>query len=67
SFFPVYNVSLTIRKSVLAEYPAIAPVMAPVSALLDNPTMRSLNAHVDAEGKTVEKVAGQWLYEHGLS
>ncbi|RVW06448.1 glycine betaine ABC transporter substrate-binding protein [Rhodococcus spongiicola] len=66
-FFPVYNGSLTVRESTLDEYPQIAPVMAPVSALLDDETMRQLNASVDADGRTPEEVAGTWLHEHGLA
>ncbi len=65
-FFPVYNGALTIRKSVLDEHPAIAAVMQPVSLMLDDDTMRTLNTQVDADGKTPEEVAQKWLHDHGL-
>jgi osmoprotectant transport system substrate-binding protein len=67
SFFPVYNASMTVRKSVLDEHPRIASIMAPVSHMLDDQTMRKLNAAVDADGKTPEEVAGGWLHEFGLA
>jgi osmoprotectant transport system substrate-binding protein len=67
AFFPVYNGSFTVRKTVLDEYPAIAPVIEPVSLMLDDTAMRDLNAQVDTEGKTPEEVAAAWLHEHGLN
>lgn len=66
SFFPVYNPSLTVRKDVADKYPKLADVIAPISAALDDATLRSLNAKVDVSGDTPEVVAKSWLLEKGF-
>lgn len=65
-FFPNYNAALTLKQTTLDKYPKIADYMAPVAAKLDNATMTSLNAKVDAEGQDPGDVATQWLKSQGL-
>ncbi len=66
NFFTAYNPALTVREPVVAEFPQIADVIAPLSEALDNETLQSLNAQVDVEGLTPEQVAGDWLREQGF-
>lgn len=63
NFFVPYNPSLTVRNQVADQNPQIATVMSPVNEALTDETLRGLNAKVDAEGKTPEKVAEDWLRE----
>ncbi|SDQ69573.1 glycine betaine ABC transporter substrate-binding protein [Thermostaphylospora chromogena] len=65
-FFAVYNPALTIGKHVADKQPALAAVMAPVTKALDNQTLRVLNAKVDVEGETPERVAEEWMREKGF-
>nr|WTB34837.1 glycine betaine ABC transporter substrate-binding protein [Streptomyces sp. NBC_00830] len=65
-FFPVYNPALTLRTETAKKYPAIAKVMKPIAAKLDDATLRDLNAQVDVEGKTPEEVAQGWLKKQGF-
>jgi osmoprotectant transport system substrate-binding protein len=65
-FFTAYNPALTVGEPVIAEFPQIANVIAPVSEALDDETLRALNAQVDVEGLTPEQVAGDWLREQGF-
>lgn len=60
-FFPVYNPAPTLPTKVLDEHPDIAKVLNPIAAALDNATMQRLNAKVDADGESAERVAEDWL------
>lgn len=66
-FFPFYNPSLTLKKSLLAKYPALAGIFAPVAAKLDNKTMTDLNTQVDVQGNPADQVALQWLKDQGFA
>lgn len=66
SFFPVYNLAVTVRKETLAKYPEIEKILKPLAGLLDNATMQQLNFKVDGEGLPPEKVAEDFLREHKL-
>ncbi len=66
SFFAVYNPALTVRKDVADKYPKLRDVVAPISAALDDATLRSLNAKVDVGGDTPEVVAKAWLKQKGF-
>lgn len=65
-FFAVYNPALTVRKEVADKYPKMREVIAPISAALDDATLRSLNAKVDVGGDTPEVVAKAWLTQKGF-
>ncbi|MEY9966839.1 osmoprotectant transport system substrate-binding protein [Streptacidiphilus sp. MAP12-16] len=65
-FFPVYNPALTLRAETAQKYPAIAQIIAPIAAKLDNATLRELNADVDVKGETPDQVAQTWLKQQGF-
>jgi osmoprotectant transport system substrate-binding protein len=65
-FFTPYNPAVSIRDAVLEENPKVADVLAPISEALTDETLQSLNAKVDADGETPEKVATDWLVEKGF-
>jgi osmoprotectant transport system substrate-binding protein len=62
----VYEPAPVLRASVLAAYPAIPGLLAPVFAGLDAPTLRSLNARVAVDGEDVAKVAASHLKAKGF-
>ncbi len=65
-FFPHYNATLNIRKSMAEKYPEIAKVMKPISDALTNPVITKLNAQVDVDGQDPAKVARQWMVDQGF-
>lgn len=66
NFFPNYNASLTLKQSLLTKYPAIATIVDPVAAKLDDAAMTELNAEVDAQGLPADQVAKDWLKQNGF-
>jgi osmoprotectant transport system substrate-binding protein len=66
NFFPNYNAALTMKQSLLDKYPALATIVNPVAAKLDNATMTELNAQVDARGLPADQVAQDWLKKNGF-
>ena len=75
AFFPFYNPAPVVRQEVLEQYPELAPLLNSVSALLDDDTMRQLNARVDigadnlfgsGDEETPEDVARSFLSDKGL-
>jgi osmoprotectant transport system substrate-binding protein len=66
NFFVEYRGALTLRKETLDKFPAIAGIMAPVSAALTNKVITDLNAKVDVDGQKPEDVAREWLANEGL-
>ena len=65
-FFPPYFAVPVVRKDVLERHPEIRDVIALLSDVLDEPTMRGLNWAVDGEKKNPRKVATQFLRARGL-
>jgi osmoprotectant transport system substrate-binding protein len=65
-FFPQYNASVVLRKDLYDRYPAIARVLAPIAAKLDNKTMLQLDGQVDVTGVDAAVVARNWLVSEGL-
>ncbi|GAA3493560.1 glycine betaine ABC transporter substrate-binding protein [Streptomyces prasinosporus] len=65
-FFPHYNAAPTVNSDTLEEWPAIAEVLAPVTAKLDNDVARTLNARVDVDGEDPHQVALDWMVEEGF-
>ncbi|MGW0500597.1 glycine betaine ABC transporter substrate-binding protein [Streptomyces sp. NPDC003007] len=65
-FFPHYNAAPMINAKSLKEWPAIAEVLNPVTAKLDNSVARTLNAKVDVDGEDPHQVALDWLVEEGF-
>jgi osmoprotectant transport system substrate-binding protein len=64
--FVKYNVAMTVREDVLDEYPEIAEVFEPITALLTNDKLQELNARVDVDAEEPADVARDFLVEEGL-
>jgi len=58
---PVYEPSPIIREAVLAEYPQIKDLLAPVFAKLDITTLQELNGRIQVGGESAQAVAIDWL------
>jgi len=65
-FFPIYNISVVVRKEVLDKYPEIEEILLPITQLIDTETMINLNYEVDGMGKPAKMVAEEFLKEKGL-
>ncbi|MGI5426173.1 glycine betaine ABC transporter substrate-binding protein [Streptomyces sp. CA-179760] len=65
-FFPNYNAAPMINTKTLKEWPAIAEVLDPVTAKLDNAVARRLNAKVDVDGEDPHQVALDWMVAEGF-
>jgi len=63
-FFPVYNISVCVRKDVLEQYPEIEEIMKPIAELTDE-IMQELNYQVDSLGLPEKLVARNFLAENG--
>ena len=62
----VYAPAPVLRADVLAREPRIAPLLAPVFAALDAPTLQRLNAQIALAGQDARSVAQAWLKAQGL-
>ncbi|MBN9332064.1 ABC transporter substrate-binding protein [Devosia sp.] len=58
---PVYEPAPIIREVVLAEYPQIKDLLAPVFAKLDITTLQDLNGRIQVSGESAQSVAIDWL------
>ncbi|MFJ4541681.1 glycine betaine ABC transporter substrate-binding protein [Streptomyces tibetensis] len=65
-FFPNYNAAPMINAESLKEWPAIAEVLNPVTAKLNNSVAQTLNAKVDVDGEDPHQVALDWMVEEGF-
>lgn len=65
-FFPVYNPAPVVRAEVLTRYPRLRDILLPLSRKLDTTEMQKLNALVDVEHQSTERVARDWLTAKGL-
>lgn len=63
---PIYAPAPIVRADVLAKYPKIADLLAPVFRSLDAPTLQSLNARIALGGEDAKKVAASYLKAKGL-
>jgi osmoprotectant transport system substrate-binding protein len=66
TFFPIYNPALTINGPTALKYPSLATLLDPITAKLDDETIRQLNERVDVKGEPVAQVAADWMREQGL-
>ncbi|MFE9772897.1 glycine betaine ABC transporter substrate-binding protein [Streptomyces sp. NPDC005931] len=66
TFFPNYNAAPTVNTDTLKEWPAIAEVLAPITAKLDNDVAQTLNAKVDVDGEDPHQVALDWMVDEGF-
>ncbi len=63
---PVYQPAPVVREAVLAEYPRIADLLAPVFARLDLATLQDLNGRVQVGGEPAAAVAADFLARAGV-
>jgi osmoprotectant transport system substrate-binding protein len=64
--FGAYTPAPTVLTSRLSRWPALADDLAGLTAALDTPTITRLNAQVDVEKQTPERVARDFLVTRGL-
>lgn len=65
-FFPDYTAAPVIRRDTLDAHPELAGLLSPLARLLDDDTMRALNARVDIGHETPAAVAADFLRQHAL-
>nr|WP_272212967.1 glycine betaine ABC transporter substrate-binding protein [Marinicella sp. W31]MDC2878900.1 glycine betaine ABC transporter substrate-binding protein [Marinicella sp. W31] len=65
-FFPVYEAAPLASEVALERSPEIAIILEELSGRIDDAMMRSLNAAVRLDGRPVNRVARQALYDLGL-
>jgi len=66
SFFPGYEVAMTIDEKVLKDSPEVEDVLDPIAEKLTTEELQEMNAQVDVEGLPEETVAEQWLQDNDL-
>jgi osmoprotectant transport system substrate-binding protein len=66
-FWPSYQAAPVVRDATLQAHPTIAPRLNKLAPLLDDATMRGLNAQVDGEKLDPADVARAFLREHSLA
>jgi osmoprotectant transport system substrate-binding protein len=66
SFFPIYNPALTVNGDTAAKYPSLTKILEPITAKLDDETIRKLNERVDVKGEPVAQVAADWMKAEGF-
>ncbi|WP_286222098.1 glycine betaine ABC transporter substrate-binding protein [Marinobacter apostichopi] len=65
-YFPAYALTPVVREETLEKHEKLDEQMNALSSLLDDQTMATLNARVDVDRQTIEKVARNFLKEHNL-
>jgi osmoprotectant transport system substrate-binding protein len=65
-FFPSYAAAVTIRHSVLQQYPQIQEVLAPVAQKLTNQQIVDMSYQVDVLGRDWADVAKDWMVQEGF-
>ncbi|MGC5022267.1 glycine betaine ABC transporter substrate-binding protein [Micromonospora sp. DT47] len=65
-FFPIYNPALTVNGATAAKYPSLVKLLDPITAKLDDETLRQLNERVDVKGEPVAQVAADWMKQQGF-
>ncbi|CAN5322156.1 glycine betaine ABC transporter substrate-binding protein [soil metagenome] len=66
SFFVIYNLALTMNKSVYDENPELEDLFTPIAEKLTTEELQALNAQVDVDGLPEEQVAQKWLEDNGF-
>lgn len=66
AYFPDYTAAPIVTKAFLATHPDLPEHLKRLTDLLDQDTMRSLNAQVDIDRRSPSEVAHEFLKEHGL-
>ncbi len=63
---PIYAVAPVFRGEVIRANPEIATILNPIFAILDNPTIQSLNGEVEVGGEDARVVAENFLRDNGF-
>ncbi len=63
-YFPDYTAAPVVRQDFLDKHPDLAADLKPLAELLDDETMRQLNAKVDVDHLSPTVVADQFLRDH---
>jgi osmoprotectant transport system substrate-binding protein len=66
-YFPDYTAAPVIRKDYLDKHPQLEEQLKPLAALLDDQTMRSLNARIDVDHENTTTVAADFLRTHPIN
>jgi len=66
-YFPDYTAAPVIRQAYLDAHPDLAAQLKPLADLLDDETMRTLNARVDVDHDSPSTVAADFLRQHPLN
>lgn len=66
-YFPDYTAAPVIRQAYLDQHPDLTGLLKPLADLLDNATMRELNARVDVDHDSPSTVAADFLRAHPLN
>ncbi len=64
--YPPYYAAPVIRGTILKAHPEIRMALAPLAGLIDEKTMRRLNAKVSIQHRTPKNVAREFLVQQGL-
>ena len=65
-FFPSYAVTPVVRKPILDANPGLDEALNTLSGLLNNAVIATLNARVDIDHESPQKVAREFLQQHKL-
>lgn len=65
-YFPAYALTPVVREETLAANPELGKQLNEISELLNDQVMATLNARVDVDKDSVERVAEDFLREHDL-
>lgn len=66
NFFPPYYAVNLVRQDTFEKYPELEGLLSKMDGLLNEDTMRALNAKVDIGGQDARTVAREFLREKGL-
>ena len=66
NFFPPYYAVNLVRQDTFEKYPELEGLLSKMDGLLNEDTMRALNAKVDIGGQDARTVAREFLLEKGL-
>lgn len=66
-YFPDYTAAPVVRQDFLAAHPELAGLLKPLAQLLDDETMRQLNAKVDVDHQNPNTVAADFLRSHPIN
>ena len=66
-YFPDYTAAPVVRQAYLDQHPDLAELLKPLAELIDDETMRQLNARVDVNHESPSKVAADFLRQHPLN